>query len=395
MSEIARRPVDLAPLSPELNPQVMVWAAELRTQFTALGMSINLFCRLHPIDKGTVSRYLNGKRVPVDRWFLDRIIAMRASSGSQVTDDVRAHLIDLQMAALKVAHPHEYKVRKVSDQLEVAVTSWKEAERYAHTLENELTERSRLFHEIRAESESLRTGWNEDRIRFQREIIDLRQQLELARERARITEMRVLMLEELLDRLETSQHFKDTFGSDGNYEDNGYGQTLTVEWNHGTTRKTRRHLLTQEPLTFGRNPSCTICLDQTDTGLSKQAGSVRLEKGLIWLVSESTTTPLAVVDDLGLRSILTPGRRQLVEGRLRILIEGTRDRYELVLHGPKPQVTGHQTASHPEVQINETDRMALIALFSGYLEDSPRYDPYPKSYAVAAARLGFATHYAR
>ena len=31
----------------------------------------------------------------------------------------------------------------------------------------------------------------------------------------------------------------------------------------------------------------------------------------------------------------------------------------------------------------------MVALFAGYLEDPPRYDPYPKSYAAAAARLGW------
>jgi hypothetical protein len=31
----------------------------------------------------------------------------------------------------------------------------------------------------------------------------------------------------------------------------------------------------------------------------------------------------------------------------------------------------------------------MIALFAGYLEDPPRYDPHPKSYAAAAARLGW------
>ncbi|HEY2765237.1 MAG TPA: hypothetical protein VGJ13_14705 [Pseudonocardiaceae bacterium] len=39
-----------------------------------------------------------------------------------------------------------------------------------------------------------------------------------------------------------------------------------------------------------------------------------------------------------------------------------------------------------EVLIRAPDRLALVALFSGYLEDGPRYDP--KTYAAAAARLG-------
>ncbi|MFC3986842.1 SpoIIE family protein phosphatase [Streptosporangium jomthongense] len=206
MSEIVHRSAELAPLSPELSPQVMAWAGELRAQFTALNMSISLFSRLHPIiDKGTVSRYLNGKRVPADRWFLDRILAMRESAGTPVTDDVRAHLVDLQLTALQVAHPHEYRVRKVSNELEVAVTSWKEAERYAQNLEHQLTERTQALQDLRTETEGLRAAWDHDRTRYHQEIASLEQELELSRGRVHQAEQRVQALTDLLDQLE-SEH---------------------------------------------------------------------------------------------------------------------------------------------------------------------------------------------
>ncbi|MER6831973.1 SpoIIE family protein phosphatase [Streptosporangium sp. NPDC000563] len=215
MSEIARRPVELAPLSPELSPSVRVWAEELRAQFTALSMSISLFCRLHPIiDKGTVSRYLNGKRVPTNRWFLDQVLSLRASADVPVTDEVRAHLIDLQMAALQVAHPHEYRVRQVSDELEIAVTSWKEAERYAQSLEHQLTERTQALQDLRVETERLRAAWDHDRARYHEEITFLDRELELARERAHRAEHRVQALADLLDRLETQQTARGEFPAD-------------------------------------------------------------------------------------------------------------------------------------------------------------------------------------
>ncbi|MEV6867466.1 SpoIIE family protein phosphatase [Streptosporangium subroseum] len=214
MSEIARRPVELAPLSPELSPQVVAWAGELRAQFTALGMSISLFCRLHPIDKGTVSRYLNGKRVPADRWFLDKILTIRASADAPVTDEVRAYLVGLQMAALQVAHPHEYRVRKVSDALEIAVTSWKEAERYAQALEHQLTERARTLQDLRTETERLRAAWDHDRARYHEEIASLDRERELARDRARQAEHRVQVLADLLDRLEAQQMARGEFPAD-------------------------------------------------------------------------------------------------------------------------------------------------------------------------------------
>ncbi|MEV6979978.1 hypothetical protein AB0M95_01750 [Sphaerisporangium sp. NPDC051017] len=214
MNEIARRPVELAPLSPELSPQVMAWAGELRAQFTALGMSISLFCRLNPIDKGTVSRYLNGKRVPADRWFLDQILTLRASAGTPVTDDVRAHLLKLQMTALKVAHPHEYRVRRANDELEIAVTSWHESKRYAQSLEQQLTERTRSLQDLLMENDRLRAAWDHDRTQYLQEVADLTQQLELARGRARQAERRVQALEELLDQLETQHPPQGEFATD-------------------------------------------------------------------------------------------------------------------------------------------------------------------------------------
>ena len=39
--------------------------------------------------------------------------------------------------------------------------------------------------------------------------------------------------------------------------------------------------------------------------------------------------------------------------------------------------------------ITADDRLALVALFAGYLRDGDRYDPCPRSYLAAATRLGW------
>lgn len=76
---------------------------ELREIWAAAGLSMNEFARLHPVDKGTISRYLNGKRVPRDRWFLDELMAIQSVVGAPVTTQVRKHLTGLQLRALEVA----------------------------------------------------------------------------------------------------------------------------------------------------------------------------------------------------------------------------------------------------------------------------------------------------
>src|SRR5690348_11404486 len=116
-----RAPADLKPLASGLSAEVLDWAVELRRIWAAIGLSMNQFASLHPIDKGTISRYLNGQRVPRDRWFLDKLFAIQADYGQPVTPAVREHLARLQLRALEVAHPHEYRVRQVNDELELAL----------------------------------------------------------------------------------------------------------------------------------------------------------------------------------------------------------------------------------------------------------------------------------
>src|SRR5690242_18057181 len=111
MPDIARKPsAGLKPLASDLSTEVLDWVDELRTIWGAIGLSMNQFAALHPIDKGTISRYLNGQRVPRDRWFLDKLLAIQADYGQPVTLAVREHLTRLQLRALEVAHPHEYRV---------------------------------------------------------------------------------------------------------------------------------------------------------------------------------------------------------------------------------------------------------------------------------------------
>jgi hypothetical protein len=150
--------------------------------------------------------------------------------------------------------------------------------------------------------------------------------------------------------------------------------------------------------TFGRSDTCTACLDPEDVGISRQAGSVELEAGTWWLVNRSTARPLAVVDDeLGFRSLLAPGRRMAVEAPVTVVVDGSRGQHALKLKVPtgngvavpaEPR-DGRSTAIGTEVVISEADRLALVALFAGYLEDYPRHDPHPRTYEAAAKRLGW------
>jgi hypothetical protein len=147
--------------------------------------------------------------------------------------------------------------------------------------------------------------------------------------------------------------------------------------------------------TFGRGEGCTVRIAPDDAAISRLAGVVERD-GTFWFLSNrSGSRPLAVVDRFGLRSVLPPGSRVAVEGRVRVIVDGARS-HELVLHAPEPErqpaagaATGTATSAGEGVLVNDQDRLALVALFAGYLQEGDRYDPNPKSYAAAAARLGW------
>jgi hypothetical protein len=156
-------------------------------------------------------------------------------------------------------------------------------------------------------------------------------------------------------------------------------------------------LLEDERLVFGRSRACTLCLDAEDTGISRIAGAIEFEHGTWWISNSSSTRPLVIIDDHGFRSVLPPKRRVAVQTGTQVVVEGTRRQHSLRVETDSPrrpgaaedQPSGLPTAIGEDVLINAADRLAMLALFAGYLEDPPRYDPYPKSYAAAAARLGW------
>jgi transcriptional regulator with XRE-family HTH domain len=200
MAEMSILPASvLKPLDPDLRPEVRAWVDELRAVWQAAGLSMGQFAVLHPFDKGTISRYLSGHRVPGERHFLDTLLATLESYGRPVTPAVRECLTDLQMRALEAAHPHEYRVRLVKDELEVALTGRLEAERYARALEEQLAERNREIQEITDDRNRLRATLDAEYARLVQEIEKLSSDLALARSRSVRADQRCAELEAVLD----------------------------------------------------------------------------------------------------------------------------------------------------------------------------------------------------
>ncbi|MBO0728157.1 MAG: hypothetical protein J2P57_02790 [Acidimicrobiaceae bacterium] len=149
--------------------------------------------------------------------------------------------------------------------------------------------------------------------------------------------------------------------------------------------------------TFGRAESCTVCLDPDDLGISRLAGSIEHASGTWWILNRSTVRPIDVIDEIGIRAVLAPGRRLAVASPLTVVVEGSTRRHALEVDAgsfragaPLDQpIDALPTSKADDVVISHLDRQALVAVFGGYLEPFPRYDPHPRSYADAAVRLGW------
>jgi hypothetical protein len=152
-----------------------------------------------------------------------------------------------------------------------------------------------------------------------------------------------------------------------------------------------------EEFTFGRSQECSHCLDPDDAAISRRAGVIRSDSGTWFVLNLSSARQLDVADEVGMRSVLAPGRRFALEGEMRILVQGSKPKpYVLHVSAPRPLapvvvalVEGTSTVIGDGVSMTAEDRIALVALFAGYLEDGELYDPYPRSYEAAATRLGW------
>ena len=188
----------------EDRPEVKAFAAALKPLFKSLGMSLGAFCAGRPIGSDALSRYINGKRVPRDRYLLEELFRLRLQADIPLTEEARDHLIGLHDTALRAIHPHAHQVQTVTDELTHTVTALRESRRHIASLEKELADRTRQYDDLTTANQQLRDAWDSDRLTAQQEIDDLTAQLDLARGHYTRAEQRRSELEELLELLATS-----------------------------------------------------------------------------------------------------------------------------------------------------------------------------------------------
>ncbi|WP_406109949.1 PAS domain S-box protein [Kitasatospora purpeofusca] len=106
---------------PELDePEVEAFKDFLNQLFAALATSLTRYAARVKRDKGSVSRYLNGRRIaPED--FVDELLRQVAElTGNPVTDDVRVQAHRLRLEALRVRNPSRHELEQLRESLGAA-----------------------------------------------------------------------------------------------------------------------------------------------------------------------------------------------------------------------------------------------------------------------------------
>nr|BEK62786.1 hypothetical protein KPHV_00130 [Kitasatospora purpeofusca]BEK71245.1 hypothetical protein KPHV_84720 [Kitasatospora purpeofusca] len=106
--------------TPETEPEVAAFIDFLNQLFTALAVSLTRYAARVDRDKGSVSRYLSGRRIaPTD--FIEELLRQVADvTGNPVTDDVRVQAHHLRLEALRVRNASQHKIEQLRESLGVA-----------------------------------------------------------------------------------------------------------------------------------------------------------------------------------------------------------------------------------------------------------------------------------
>ncbi|MET8630742.1 PAS domain S-box protein [Kitasatospora sp. NPDC004669] len=106
---------------PELDePEVEAFADFLTQLFTTLATSLTRYAARVKRDKGSVSRYLNGRRIAPEDFVEELLIQVAEFTGNPVTDDVRVQAYQLRLEALRVRNPTQHELEQLRESLGAA-----------------------------------------------------------------------------------------------------------------------------------------------------------------------------------------------------------------------------------------------------------------------------------
>ncbi|GGY50871.1 helix-turn-helix domain-containing protein [Streptomyces djakartensis] len=212
----------LDPLGDDIRPEVRELAETLRMLFASLEISLRRYAVRAHSDPGTVSRYLNGKRVPPWSFVTGLLTHVADHRGEPVTAEARSSLRMLHGKAV-AASTRNHRVQELQQLLQEQDQHVRDSQAGEQRLEEELLKLQRRFHVVETELRALEAARASDceehrgamdqaraeqaRLRAERdslrqEITSLRTQLADAQQATTLAEEHCARLERLLDAAE-------------------------------------------------------------------------------------------------------------------------------------------------------------------------------------------------
>ncbi|MFJ9099530.1 hypothetical protein ACIRJM_13725 [Streptomyces sp. NPDC102405] len=159
MTEVARPGGRRTEVEVSQLPEVAALATELTKLFKGLEIPQQQYAVRVAMDKSTVSRYLNGRRVPTQD-FIDRLfVELERNRGAAITQEARLTIRRMRMIALKVTDPQTFELEDLRDQVDRSHRRIKQLMRQQEALELLLDHKEEDAKNYRDQLEILRSDW--------------------------------------------------------------------------------------------------------------------------------------------------------------------------------------------------------------------------------------------
>ncbi|MFH8371463.1 hypothetical protein [Streptomyces sp. NPDC018031] len=225
--ESRTRAARLAPLKEGLAPSRRALAEDLRQVFLLLEVSVRRYATRRHLDASTVTRYLNGERVPP--WdFAATLVADVREAGAPITFEAETALRDLHRTAL-ASNRRSSEVQTLQDRLEQADEETRRIKTRQRALEEALLNREARLMEARGRCRDLEVQlegqrlahraelevWRGEYERLETECEDLQEQVHYLQEALAVARAELIAAEEQCQRLENELETAQRHEPDG------------------------------------------------------------------------------------------------------------------------------------------------------------------------------------
>nr|WP_168218315.1 ATP-binding protein [Streptomyces lasalocidi] len=131
-----------------MSPEMTVWATRLREFYKSLGLTLLALENLLGIDATTLSRYLNGQRLPEITFLKALDKAIEKQTGARLRPEVMAAVRGEYLAACLVHEPQRHEVYVLRDELDEARSRLVAAEQTVVELQEQITSEQRRRQEL-------------------------------------------------------------------------------------------------------------------------------------------------------------------------------------------------------------------------------------------------------